>query len=661
MADFRRHALAFAGLACFLGLTSTANAQFTCNASAAVPLDDRAEGITEQAGDFVVTCVGGTPTAAGVPVQQVNITITANTQITSRVLGTTSTTPPLSVESTLLINDPAPGLQVYCPTGTTGISACPVALGTGFGGGAASTLPPGTVTQYTGGKPNAFGGTLVASNQVTFFGVPIDPPGPTTTATLAGVTTSYTPVLTVRVTDVRVNASSLGAPTGFATTSVFLSISASTGFPVNNPTQTVGSVRRGLTGAAVNNVTTFTKIASAFFPYTFAVGTGVPPTLQQCTTIALNNGTSGAVEVVSFSEGFATATKAQPAVAVPGSSPNTESQTVLSSLGGGGVPLASGGFILGYADFATRVKLTFNNIQAGVTVYVPVSIASTTPITVSAGVSAPSTTMLLTASETGAFAPVAPSTGVTNLTAGYVQLATTSNSNGTQSGVAVYQVSSQATIAATGQVPATSLIETFQAPVIISYTASPGTNSPSLGTSTVNVDFAPTSTVTTASSGPIPRFVPSSTAINGFAINSCATNLLFPFITNIAGFDTGIAISDTSTDPFGTAAQNGTCTLNFYGSNAPSAFTTPNVLSGTVYTTLASTVAAGFQGYMIAVCKFQYAHGFAFVTDGFGGPGRGLSQGYLPLVIPDPATTGGARGANPLSLSGVGSGEQITN
>jgi hypothetical protein len=42
---------------------------------------------------------------------------------------------------------------------------------------------------------------------------------------------------------------------------------------------------------------------------------------------------------------------------------------------------------------------------------------------------------------------------------------------------------------------------------------------------------------------------------------------------------------------------------------------------------------AGFQGFLIAQCEFQYAHGFAFITDGFGGI-PALAQGYLALVIP---------------------------
>ena len=137
--------------------------------------------------------------------------------------------------------------------------------------------------------------------------------------------------------------------------------------------------------------------------------------------------------------------------------------------------------------------------------------------------------------------------------------------------------------------------------------------------------------------------------------------LLFPFLSNLAGFDTGLAISATATDPFGTLPQSGVCTLNFYGTAAPAAFVTPTIASGTAYTNLLSTVAAGFQGYMIAQCRFQYAHGFAFITDGFGGPGRGLSQGYLALIIPDPSSNGGSRAPSNVNFANGSSGEGLTN
>ena len=130
---------------------------------------------------------------------------------------------------------------------------------------------------------------------------------------------------------------------------------------------------------------------------------------------------------------------------------------------------------------------------------------------------------------------------------------------------------------------------------------------------------------------------------------------LFPFVTTQLGFDTGLAISATSSDPFGTSLQSGTCTLNWYGAAFTGATPTPVVTAGTTYTTLASTtlsnVAGGFSGYMIAVCRFQYAHGFAFVSD-LGA--RNVAMGYLALIIPDPA-----RNPDPFPVAGAGSGEQL--
>jgi hypothetical protein len=124
---------------------------------------------------------------------------------------------------------------------------------------------------------------------------------------------------------------------------------------------------------------------------------------------------------------------------------------------------------------------------------------------------------------------------------------------------------------------------------------------------------------------------------------------LYPYVTSIQGFDTGLAIANTSTDPFGTGAQAGSCQLNWYqGASNPAVGNTGSIASGTVYTLLASTAVPGFNGYMIAVCSFQYAHGFAFISD-LGA--RNLAMGYLALVIPDPGT--GSRVAQPGGCNGV--------
>jgi hypothetical protein len=177
---------------------------------------------------------------------------------------------------------------------------------------------------------------------------------------------------------------------------------------------------------------------------------------------------------------------------------------------------------------------------------------------------------------------------------------------------------------------------------------------PGLGTSVVAGTYAPLSTqgnAATRSSTPHPRFVDDSTDENTFTINSCSTSLLWPYVTNQAGFDTGLVISNTSKDPFagviGPHEQKGPCTIYYYGFTtgggpAPAPVTTPVVnagehaiwtlSSGGTVQTSGGTIAPapGFQGYVIAICQFQYAHGYGFISDI--GASK-LAQGYIALVI----------------------------
>jgi hypothetical protein len=114
-------------------------------------------------------------------------------------------------------------------------------------------------------------------------------------------------------------------------------------------------------------------------------------------------------------------------------------------------------------------------------------------------------------------------------------------------------------------------------------------------------------------------------------------------VTNQAGFDTGIAISNTTEYPFETIPVNDKCTFNFFGANAPAPFTTPVINGGTTYVNVASTLAPNFQGYVIVVCDFPLAHGFAFVSD-IGA--RNLARGYLALVLPNTKSRHGREDLN---------------
>jgi len=113
------------------------------------------------------------------------------------------------------------------------------------------------------------------------------------------------------------------------------------------------------------------------------------------------------------------------------------------------------------------------------------------------------------------------------------------------------------------------------------------------------------------------------------------TNLLYTFMTNVGGFDTGFSISNTGLDPFGTAlpaCPNNVCecVLNFYGGGNSIPVHTPGIPPGATHTDLVSVRVPGFTGYMIATCNFPYAHGFAFISDV---GARNLAMGYLATVI----------------------------
>ncbi|GEM_PF-494570 len=128
-------------------------------------------------------------------------------------------------------------------------------------------------------------------------------------------------------------------------------------------------------------------------------------------------------------------------------------------------------------------------------------------------------------------------------------------------------------------------------------------------------------------------------------------NLLFAFVSNQLGYDTGIAISNTTLDTgtgLGATPMQGVCTLNYYcgqtGCTSPPAQTTnapiPSgqqltfTLSGGGGYGIAAT--PGFQGYIIAQCQFNYVRGFAYISaQGALPTSNGASMGYIAEIIED--------------------------
>ena len=140
---------------------------------------------------------------------------------------------------------------------------------------------------------------------------------------------------------------------------------------------------------------------------------------------------------------------------------------------------------------------------------------------------------------------------------------------------------------------------------------------PTLNTGSVTVSYHPVTDdltkMTRYASGPTNDVI---------MIEDCTTTLLFPFVTNQLGFNTGLAITNAS-------EGSGSCTIDYSGPDAPDDLMTPeqDLAGGTQWVDLLSNIAAGFQGYITASCEFRDAHGFAFIT----GPGDDLAQGYLAV------------------------------
>jgi hypothetical protein len=180
----------------------------------------------------------------------------------------------------------------------------------------------------------------------------------------------------------------------------------------------------------------------------------------------------------------------------------------------------------------------------------------------------------------------------------------------------------------------------------------------------------------TLTSLPIPRYVAEEVGpITFLDIVGSNTAMIFPYMTasKATGYDTGIAIANTTTDPgssklgvSGATKQSGTISFYFYpsmpvgGTTVPTTITyttkagspgsgldsTGNLPSGSTYIVLASQllkdagITTDFSGYMIAVANFSNGHAQYFVSNFLT-----FSQGGQALILT------GSRKATPEALN----------
>ena len=162
-----------------------------------------------------------------------------------------------------------------------------------------------------------------------------------------------------------------------------------------------------------------------------------------------------------------------------------------------------------------------------------------------------------------------------------------------------------------------------------------------MGGGEVDVSFHPVSSAGGVSfdDSKMPRFVVSNDPVMVVEIDDCITTLLFPFVTNKAEFDTGMVISNTS-------SETGSCTIDYSGADAPDDLMTNPVEGGEQWIAILSGIAKGFQGYITATCGFRDAFGFAFLANGYGVGGPTAAQS-LSRCMPGIATKKGHRAAAP--------------
>lgn len=187
-----------------------------CIANVAVPPTVRSEGITEEVGDLLLRCSGGAPTPAGMSIPQANITVTLNTQVTSRLFSNSST------DALLLIDEPGSSGNPVPVKACPNLSGCPI-------------VSAGTPMNYDGiNVPNVFQGSLKSPNAVTFNGIPILAPA-----------TNGTRVFRVR--NIRANVNALSSSSDSSLVVGFVTVSDAPFITIVNPQQTLGLIQQGLT------------------------------------------------------------------------------------------------------------------------------------------------------------------------------------------------------------------------------------------------------------------------------------------------------------------------------------------------------------------------------------------------------------------------------
>lgn len=658
--NFRRVFTALAVLAVFAMM---ANAQvitpspINCSVTAGAAPAVRSEGVNERVGDIVITCTGGQTPALGsvsaVQVDKASIVVDFGVPVTSR-LETIGGLSAGASEALLLVDEPATVLPGTLTPGwgpsNAALSVCPA---TAVPAAACATFGQ-TINGYwvlsnTAVQPpvvpaaNAYqgtNGTGANANKVTFTNVPV----------LAPVASNVTRVY--RITNIRVTPGAAASIT--ASVTVTPNAGSANALTLTNNSAVVAAPQAGLSASVVT-------IGAA----SLCATTDLQPNAAQA---------KANLAILTFKETFATAfrTRVLPigvnaAGLAQGVGATQNSVTGTYTIGGSSISsfgsesgyvgglLNAGGITTGLADSGTRLKALFTKLDPKATYFVSVNNVSdyatvATPPTIGNGDQTVTAYAALVGGNT------IPAIGASEAAVEGTYAAAFVGKLG-NSVIPVFQLVPQASGNAevvwevvNGSAGTVDTLS-FAVYAVYNNNATP----PTIGNiATVTLGFAPTSGATApgVTTTFVPRMVAPAAAgshvnANIFNVVKCQTSLLFPYVTNVTGYETGMAVSNTSMDPFSTVTSAGSCSMYFYGQNQPAAPVALKdgagvtaIAAGTMIANTASGLGLiNFNGYAIAVCDFQFAHGFAFVQNRT----QTLGMGYLPLVMQG-GTGGNGRG-----------------
>lgn len=357
--------------------------QMSCTVSAGTPATIRSSGYTELVSDIVLTCSGGTPTAAGVAVPRFGVTVLVNSTVSSRLVAGE-----IVSEALLIVDEPNSTVN---PTRSMLNCGAPLAPDDSPGNGGPTGQAPGqcsilstgnpiqtydgtagVAVTYGTGRPNVFQGLVASTNLLIFPNVPIDPPGNLTTRRF-------------RITGLRTSAPTLAGVGGNAVTATiggnFATFTPSATLTVANQS---GATLNPVSSASggVNTIRVREGFANAFRPRNFASFFRNAPSLNggdfgvDLTTLYVQN-VPGATYY--SEEAFNSAGRPAPPGGNPNGSPappNGLTFAVGNVTGGGTFASSSNLNVtqIGTVTQSGRVAFAISNLVSGYTLKAPVSV-----------------------------------------------------------------------------------------------------------------------------------------------------------------------------------------------------------------------------------------------------------------------------------------------